>query len=239
MFAALARNALSISRPLLALQLQPAAHDTIKRCCGRHCPLRRCAGARCNRVRSAPTPKRTRLERNEIYTVPRHSLDNCSSSGLSLFFLRTLRAACQRRVQPPIPSISSPPHAARCRCVAPCARGCTPRRAPRVRECPCVPCNLVALSPPCAGSRARPHARCRPHHTVRKRIQSTKNIQKITASMKMVSAAKMRGDQRRLDAGRNFGVRVWPHKGAAWRRSHGPHLRTAFHVIRAERAAPG
>ncbi|GBG25516.1 ATP synthase subunit gamma, mitochondrial [Hondaea fermentalgiana] len=40
------------------------------------------------------------------------------------------------------------------------------------------------------------------------RIQSTENIRKITASMKMVSAAKLRGDQERLDQGRPFGKTV-------------------------------
>jgi len=37
------------------------------------------------------------------------------------------------------------------------------------------------------------------------RIDSTKNIRKITSSMKMVSAAKMRGDEMRLKAGKQFG----------------------------------
>lgn len=36
------------------------------------------------------------------------------------------------------------------------------------------------------------------------RILSTKNISKITKSMKMVSAAKLKGEQKRLDAGRPF-----------------------------------
>lgn len=41
---------------------------------------------------------------------------------------------------------------------------------------------------------------------IAKRIASTQSIEKITKSMKMVSAAKLRGDQARLDAGRVFGT---------------------------------
>jgi F0F1-type ATP synthase gamma subunit len=41
---------------------------------------------------------------------------------------------------------------------------------------------------------------------VKLRIQGTKNIAKITKSMKMVSAAKLRGDQSRLNAVRPFAV---------------------------------
>jgi len=41
---------------------------------------------------------------------------------------------------------------------------------------------------------------------IQMRITSTENIRKITASMKMVSAAKLRGDQERLDLGRPFGT---------------------------------
>ena len=37
-------------------------------------------------------------------------------------------------------------------------------------------------------------------------IASTTNIAKITSSMKMVAAAKMRGDEARLAAGRVFGL---------------------------------
>lgn len=40
------------------------------------------------------------------------------------------------------------------------------------------------------------------------RILGTKNIAKITKSMKMVSAAKLRGDQSRLNAVRPFAVRL-------------------------------
>ena len=36
------------------------------------------------------------------------------------------------------------------------------------------------------------------------RIASTKNIRKITSSMKMVSAAKLKGDQNRLAAAKQF-----------------------------------
>lgn len=38
------------------------------------------------------------------------------------------------------------------------------------------------------------------------RINATKNISKITQSMKMVSAAKLRGDQARLDKAQPFNV---------------------------------
>ena len=41
---------------------------------------------------------------------------------------------------------------------------------------------------------------------VRTRIASTKSTQQITKAMKMVSAAKMKGDLVRLNAGRNFGL---------------------------------
>jgi hypothetical protein len=41
---------------------------------------------------------------------------------------------------------------------------------------------------------------------VKMRITGTKNIAKITKSMKMVSAAKLRGDQMRLQAGIPFAV---------------------------------
>jgi len=41
---------------------------------------------------------------------------------------------------------------------------------------------------------------------IQTRINSTKNIQKITKSMKMVAAAKLRGDQDRLERGRPFGM---------------------------------
>jgi len=37
-------------------------------------------------------------------------------------------------------------------------------------------------------------------------IQTTKNIAKITSSMKMVAAAKLKGDESRLAAGRPFAV---------------------------------
>ena len=40
------------------------------------------------------------------------------------------------------------------------------------------------------------------------RIVSTQNIEKITASMKMVAAAKMKGTENRLFAGRPFGMRT-------------------------------
>lgn len=39
------------------------------------------------------------------------------------------------------------------------------------------------------------------------RINATKNISKITQSMKMVSAAKLRGDQARLEKAQPFNVR--------------------------------
>lgn len=45
---------------------------------------------------------------------------------------------------------------------------------------------------------------------IQQRIQSTNNIKKITKSMKMVSAAKLRGDQGRLDLGRVFGASFEP-----------------------------
>lgn len=57
-----------------------------------------------------------------------------------------------------------------------------------------------------------------PTRAVKKRITSTKNIRKITSSMKMVSAAKMRGDEARLRAGKLFGVRAharWPQSCSA------------------------
>lgn len=38
------------------------------------------------------------------------------------------------------------------------------------------------------------------------RITATKNIKKITQSMKMVSAAKLRGDQSRLEVAQPFNV---------------------------------
>jgi F-type H+-transporting ATPase subunit gamma len=41
------------------------------------------------------------------------------------------------------------------------------------------------------------------------RITATKNISKITKSMKMVSAAKLRGDQQRLAAGKPFAVLIY------------------------------
>ena len=41
---------------------------------------------------------------------------------------------------------------------------------------------------------------------LRMKIASTTNIAKITSSMKMVAAAKMRGDEARLAAGRAFGA---------------------------------
>jgi len=41
---------------------------------------------------------------------------------------------------------------------------------------------------------------------VKIRMNSVKSIKQITGAMKMVSAAKMRGDLRRLDAGKNFGI---------------------------------
>ena len=41
---------------------------------------------------------------------------------------------------------------------------------------------------------------------LRMQIASTTNIAKITSSMKMVAAAKMRGDEARLSAGRVFGA---------------------------------
>ena len=44
-------------------------------------------------------------------------------------------------------------------------------------------------------------------YIVKLRITSTKNIAKITKSMKMVSAAKLRGDQQRLNAAKPFSVR--------------------------------
>jgi len=37
------------------------------------------------------------------------------------------------------------------------------------------------------------------------RMKSVGSIKKITKAMKMVSASKMKGDLRRLDAGRHFG----------------------------------
>lgn len=40
------------------------------------------------------------------------------------------------------------------------------------------------------------------------RINATKNISKITQSMKMVSAAKLRGDQARLDKAQPFNVSI-------------------------------
>ncbi len=40
---------------------------------------------------------------------------------------------------------------------------------------------------------------------LRMKIASTTNIAKITSSMKMVAAAKMRGDEARLNAGKTFG----------------------------------
>lgn len=45
---------------------------------------------------------------------------------------------------------------------------------------------------------------------IQMRIVSTQNIQKITKSMKMVSAAKLRGDQDRLEKGRAFGQSMLP-----------------------------
>jgi hypothetical protein len=41
---------------------------------------------------------------------------------------------------------------------------------------------------------------------VKARITATTNISKITKSMKMVSAAKLRGDQQRLNAAKPFAV---------------------------------
>lgn len=43
-------------------------------------------------------------------------------------------------------------------------------------------------------------------NAIKMRITSTANIQKITKSMKMVSAAKLRGDQARLEIGKSFGA---------------------------------
>ena len=40
---------------------------------------------------------------------------------------------------------------------------------------------------------------------LKKRISSVKSTQKITKAMKMVSASKMKGDLKRLEAGRHFG----------------------------------
>jgi len=37
-------------------------------------------------------------------------------------------------------------------------------------------------------------------------MKSVKSISKITKAMKMVSAAKMKGDLKRLDDGKNFGL---------------------------------
>lgn len=37
-------------------------------------------------------------------------------------------------------------------------------------------------------------------------MNSVKSIKQITGAMKMVSAAKMRGDMRRLEGGKNFGI---------------------------------
>lgn len=37
-------------------------------------------------------------------------------------------------------------------------------------------------------------------------MKSVNSIKKITKAMKMVSAAKMKGDLRRLDEGRSFGL---------------------------------
>lgn len=45
---------------------------------------------------------------------------------------------------------------------------------------------------------------------IQMRITSTGNIQKITKSMKMVSAAKLRGDQTRLEVGKAFGASFAP-----------------------------
>jgi hypothetical protein len=45
---------------------------------------------------------------------------------------------------------------------------------------------------------------------VKTRINGTKNIAKITKSMKMVSAAKLRGDQQRLNAADPFSVSLNP-----------------------------
>lgn len=45
---------------------------------------------------------------------------------------------------------------------------------------------------------------------IQMRITSTGNIQKITKSMKMVSAAKLRGDQTRLELGKAFGASFQP-----------------------------
>lgn len=47
-----------------------------------------------------------------------------------------------------------------------------------------------------------------PVSLVKMRITATSNIAKITKSMKMVSAAKMRGAQNRLNEGRPFTVRA-------------------------------
>ena len=41
---------------------------------------------------------------------------------------------------------------------------------------------------------------------VKIRMNSVKSIKQITGAMKMVSAAKMRGDMRRLEGGKNFGI---------------------------------
>ena len=38
------------------------------------------------------------------------------------------------------------------------------------------------------------------------RMKSVNSIKKITGAMKMVSAAKMKGDLRRLDGGKSFGL---------------------------------
>ncbi len=50
------------------------------------------------------------------------------------------------------------------------------------------------------------------------RINATKNISKITQSMKMVSAAKLRGDQARLDKAQPFNVSIVLHTQLSFRR---------------------
>jgi F-type H+-transporting ATPase subunit gamma len=43
---------------------------------------------------------------------------------------------------------------------------------------------------------------------IKLRRKSVSSIAKITKAMKMVSASKMRGDLKRLDDGKNFGLRA-------------------------------
>lgn len=56
------------------------------------------------------------------------------------------------------------------------------------------------------------------------RITATKNISKITQSMKMVSAAKLRGDQARLEKAQPFNVSQESESVRFWRSDSIDHL---------------